>query len=123
MLCGAFPVQLLSDELLILRKLDGVWHAIVSPFVGSRGLPHGREVPLKSINFLVQAPHNRRHPLGTAPAVQEFCKHILTYACTTSTTQQVLDLAADIVQSVPAYQLEFKKDPSIGSLLGLALAA
>lgn len=120
MLKEHWPVELLSDELLILRKIDGRWHTVVSPFVGSTGLPHGQATLLESINFLKQAKRHEREPHRPAQALPEFCRHILTYAQSGIATQNVLDLAADVVECVPCYMLNFAKDPSVGEVLGLS---
>ncbi len=109
----------LADELLLLVKEEDVWNVLVSPFNGIEGLPHGTTRPLASLNFLVQAPEHRRSEITAPQAMNELCRHVVTYARAPSTSAKVLELVADIVTAVPSYELEFAKHPSVGEVLGI----
>jgi hypothetical protein len=118
MLSEAYPLTKLSDELVLVRRLeDGSFAAQVSPFIGSVGLPIGDERPLRSINFLVQAPQHQRTRLLPVKVITELCKHVLTYARDPETSQCVLDLVAAIALHVPAYELRFAKRPDVGEVM------
>ena len=119
--CGALK---LADELLFVSK-SGVsksgsrWHVTVAPFKGSEGLPHGESRELASVNFLVQAPEHHRKPIAPATAMNELCRHVVTYARAPKTSAKILGLVADLVSAVPCYELEFSKHPSVGEVLGI----
>ncbi|MCP4448944.1 MAG: hypothetical protein GY811_26965 [Myxococcales bacterium] len=120
LLVQSWPVEQLSDELLILRRLSDGWSLIVSPFLGSKGLDHGRVEPLASVNLLVQAPENRRTKVSVHRAIQEICRHILTYAKDPESMGLILDLVTKLMREVPCYELQFVKDASVGDVMGLA---
>jgi len=115
-----WPVEQLSDELLILRRVSEKWELVVSPFLGSKGLDHGKRRPLSSINFLSQAKENRRTELPPAQAMREMCRHILSYAQDPKSGELILELVMQLVQEVPCYELDFLKDASVGQVLDLA---
>lgn len=119
MLDDATPVQKLSDELIIVFKREGSWWTAVSPFIGGQGLPHGAEAKLSSINLLEQHPTHHRELVPTHVAMGELCRHVLTYAQDGHTRQCVLDLVADLVESVPCYRLQFAKNASVAEVLGI----
>ncbi len=118
-----WPVEQLSDELLILRKFSENWELVVSPFLGSKGLNHGKRSPLQSINLLAQAPLNRRTRLRPSQAMGALCRHVLTYAHDPQSGELILDLVMNLVQEVPCYALEFLKDASVGDVLDLSVRA
>lgn len=109
----------LADELLLVRKRGARWHVEVAPFKGSEGLPHGQSRELASVNFLVQAPEHRRRAIAPAEAMNELCRHVVTYARAPKTSARILGLVADLVTSVPCFELEFSKHPSVGEVLGI----
>lgn len=115
-----WPVEQLSDELLILRRYSDHWDLVVSPFLGSKGLAHGKTRPLLSLNLLSQAGENRRTELKPAQAMSAMCRHILSYAQDPQSGELILELVMQLVQEVPCYELEFLKDASVGQVLDLA---
>ncbi|MBL4637688.1 MAG: hypothetical protein JKY56_27785 [Kofleriaceae bacterium] len=115
-----WPVEQLSDELLILRRGPEKWELIVSPFLGSKGLAHGKRKTLSSINFLSQADENRRTELRPAQAMSAMCRHILSYAQDPKSGELILELVMQLVSEVPCYDLDFLKDASVGQVLDLA---
>ncbi len=114
--CGALK---LADELLFVSKSGGSWSVAVAPFKGSEGLPHGESRKLASLNFLVQAPAHLRKQIRSAEAMNELCRHVVTYARAPKTSAKILSLVADLVSSVPCYELKFAKHPSVGEVLGI----
>lgn len=121
MLDGASPAYTkVSDELVILAASGGRWQAYVTPFIGSDGLPHGVRVPVRSMNFLVQAPHHVRHRMLERDALREIMRHILVYVAEPGTASRVLEAAARFSADIPCYRLEFAKDPEVARVLGIA---
>ena len=114
--CGALK---LADELLFVSKSGGEWRVEVAPFKGSEGLPHGESRELASLNFLAQAPKHHRKRIAPTIAMNELCRHVVTYARAPKTSTKILSLVADLVSSVPCYELEFSKHPSVGEVLGI----
>ncbi len=121
MLADAFEsVTKTSDELLVVKREAGQWNAYVSPFIGSKGLPHGKVSPVQGIHFLQQAPFHKRSALSHKLALKEFMQHILVYSGMPTTANQVLDLALHFTEEVPCYTLAFMKSPSVSEVLGIS---
>lgn len=120
-LAGAFPhVDRLADELILIGPSpEHQWLAHVSPFFSKCDLPRGAKVPLASLDFLLQAPENRRLPLSPGAALRELCRHILVYVTEPATAAAVLELAAAITAAVPCYSLHNRPGPDVGEVLNI----
>ncbi len=110
----------LSDELLLIRTDTGDPIACVSPFLCSRGLPHGRERPVRSVDFLTHAANHRRTPIPPAAAFRELMRHVLCYATSMPTTEGVLSLVESLATRRPCHVLEFAPRPDVAATLGIA---
>jgi len=117
---GRLPgVQKLSDELLLLRVTkDGVV-AFVSPFLCSRDLPHGRQVPLRSIDYLVHGPTNSRRVLAPQKSFRELMQHVLLYATTPAVAQLGLDTTLAVTSQVPSFMLSCRPTPDVAQTIGI----
>ena len=119
MLDESYPVQKVSDELLLAYRKADRWIIGVSPFLGSADLPHGSEYPVVAVNFLEQWPAHIRSDVSAQYAMGELCKHVLTYTRGHQGFQDVLNLVADMVTSVQCHQLRFAKEASVSEVLGI----
>jgi hypothetical protein len=102
----------LTDELPVLRTVDGRVIAHGTPFWGE--LAYGaedRSAPLVGIYFLH---HDTRHavaPLERRPALARLLPNVLFFAREAGLPARVFDIAADLVEAVPCYDLGFRPDP------------
>jgi len=110
----------IGDELLVLTRREGAWTAYVPPYLGPAGIAHGSAAPLAAVHFLVQAPHHRRTAIAATTALRELMRHVLVYVVEPRTAEHVLALVDDLTREVPFYQLEFRKDPDVATVLGIA---
>jgi hypothetical protein len=110
----------LSDELLLLRLDQDVPRVSVSPFLCSRGLSHGSEVPLGSVYFLTHGPEHVRTELAPVVALRELMRHVLCYATTPETADQVLELSHRVTRSRPCHHLAFAPRTDVAQALGIA---
>ncbi len=114
------PARKIGDELIVLRRDGGRWTVYVPPYLGPPGIEHGASAPLDAIHFLVQALHHARDPMAPAAAVRELLRHVLIYVAEPRTAEHILGLVADVTSQVPCYRLEFRRDPDVASVLGIA---
>ena len=64
-------VQLLSDDRIIIRKIDNRYHMYGTPWHGDAGVATAGSAPLTAIFLLEQAPHNQLVPLPQTQAAAE----------------------------------------------------
>jgi hypothetical protein len=114
------PARKIGDELLVLGRVDDRWSVCVPPYLGPAGIAHGASAPLEAIHFLVQAPHHARTQMTPTEALREILRHVLVYVAEPRTAERVLGLAADLTRAVSCHRLEFRKDPGVASVLGIA---
>jgi hypothetical protein len=109
---------LLTDEVSYLRLSGNTATAWGTPFAGELGTP-GENVsaPVAALYFLEHAPVNRRSPLNRAEALQRLMRNILFFASDAELVQLVFETAAEFLERVPAYRLEFVPDTEVWSLI------
>lgn len=118
------PARKIGDEILVLHRDDAHrWFVYVPPYLGpfvTTGIAHGTHAPLDGIHLLVQAPHHARATVAPTAALRELLRHVLVYVAESRTAEHVLSLVAELTRQVPCYRLEFRKDPDVASVLGIA---
>ncbi len=117
------PARKIGDELIVLRRDPGSptsWSVYVPPYLGPSGIDHGASAPLEAIHVLVQAPHHARTAMAPTAALRELLRHVLIYVAEPRTAEHVLALVAELTRQVPCHKLEFRKDPGVAGVLGIA---
>jgi hypothetical protein len=112
-------VHPISDELVIATCRNNQASAIVTPFIGSTGLPHGERFELAAIHFLVQAPEHRRRRLERVEALPQLLRHVVSFATEPSAIAGVMDLAAALLDAVDAFELRFAPRADVAAAIGL----
>jgi hypothetical protein len=103
----------LTDEISLLRKINGVWHACGTPFWGEfRAGGQNRVFPLAGIHALVQAPANQFEPLDPRAALRELLGNVLFFSAEPRHREPLLKATSEIAGAVPFYRLRFTRDIS-----------
>ena len=89
----------------LLQKLDGRWHARGWPVCGSSGVCHSRDLPIRAVVMLSQAPEDRAEPLGAMKAFTQLYSQITVNRWNRAQTQHAMALIEDLVESVPVFHL------------------
>jgi len=108
----------LSDDMVLLRLTkDGAFiHG--TPFFGSHDTPGPNlEAPLAGVYFITQADQNRVSPLSAAAALPRLMASYMFFGEDRGTSQQMLDLAVRICETVPMYHLDFTRDATFWNLI------
>ncbi len=108
-----------SDELVIVRTTPAGAEAIVSPFIGSVGLPYGKSFPISALNMLVQASQHHRRPIAVPEALPQLMRHTVSFAREPTIIQSILDLQLALLAAVPCYELEFAKRADVADAIFL----
>jgi hypothetical protein len=106
-------IEILSDDRVIVRKLDGGWRMFGTPWHGEAQLSSPGSAPLDHIYLLQQAPRTRVVDVAPAEAAARLfaCTFPLFYqAEALGFTLQCID---ELVSAVPVHLLEFTPDASV----------
>jgi Cdc6-like AAA superfamily ATPase len=115
----------LNDDLVLLMPGESGWNAFATPFwnptqVRAAGATHA---PLAAIFRLVQSTRVQAEPLPTSQAVAELAAHAPVVASDPTRTAAVLRRAREVISFVPAYRLQFRKEPSFWAAVEAATPA
>jgi hypothetical protein len=102
---------LLSDELSIVRLRAGAVTCHGTPFWGelARG-GDNRAAPLAGLYRLRKAAAHARRPLGRAAALAALLENVVWFSRDAAAVRRVVDVGSAIIERVPAYELEFRRD-------------
>lgn len=103
--------EILTDEISLVRKIDGRWIAFGTPFWGDLKIG-GRNIsaPLKKICFIEKADAHSAHPIDRQEAFRRFMQNALFLIKDRQSAQETMDLALEVVGEAETCVLKFKKD-------------
>lgn len=108
----------LTDEISLVRSVNGVWHAHGTPFWGEfRAGGQNLGYPLAGIYALVQAEENHVAPLSPRAALRELLANVLFFSSERAHREQLLRITSEIVAELPIYCLQFTRDISFWEAL------
>ena len=112
---------LLSDELSIVRIVEGKPVCFGTPFRGELNLAgQDRAAPLAGVYFLRQASRHSVESLRPERALARLLTNVLFFAREPDVTAKVFGIAADIVSTVPCFELSFRRDARFWEVIGNA---
>lgn len=110
----------LSDDRLILRPQKKGFFVYGTPWHGEERFSSPRGGRLLSVHFLQKSTRSYLSPLSPRMALEKMLKFCILAGWPRSNLKFSFDLCARVVQSVPCYIFEFRKDESalkVGGLL------
>lgn len=103
--------SVLTDEISLLRRVDGVWHAHGTPFWGEfRAAGQNRQVPLARVFALAQERRNRTVALAPRQALAGLLGNTLFFSADRAEREQLLRAQLSLIAAVPVQRLEFRRD-------------
>jgi hypothetical protein len=99
--------EVLCDELIAIRPTASGERLYGTPFNGAWGDSIAKDVPLRELFYLKQAPANRRVPLDAMTAARAILESAVFYERDPEVVGRFLDVALALLQRVPVTQLEF----------------
>lgn len=110
--------SVLTDEISLLRFMEGAWHAFGTPFWGEfRAEGANIRVPIVGVYVLSQASENRIEHLSASAVLRSILPNILFFSREPEVTRKLLRLLTEFIVAVPCYRLSFRKDPDFWRLL------
>jgi hypothetical protein len=115
--------ELLSDDRVIVRKIDNAFTAFGTPWPGDAGIAENKNAQLAGIFFIYHAHENLIKDLTPQEAMRSLLPVASIPWYDEKPLSAILSLCEDLVYSVPAYALHFRPDRSAGDLLEEFLGA
>lgn len=109
--------HLLSDDRIIVRKIDGGFKAYGTPWPGEAGIALNESMPLSSIFFLNHGTTNRIKPIKPRQALERLMPVTSIPWYDKDVIPKILDFCEDLVFNVPAYVLDFKPSVEVAHVL------
>ncbi len=110
--------SVLTDEISLLRREDGVWRAYGTPFWGEfRAGDSNTGAPIAGIFRLVQAERNRIAPLRPVEFLRTIIANVLFFTADPPANRCLLEIVSEAAQKLRGYALEFRKDRTFWEVL------
>lgn len=112
-------LQILSDDLVLVRRGSGGFEALTTPFWGAFA-QESKETgifPVAGLYRLVQSKEVKLVPLPPALAVGKIISACPFVSDPARRTEGLLPLVEDLCRTVPAHDLHFRKEPSFWGVI------
>jgi len=112
-LAGIDNYDFLSDDRIIVRKMDKTFKAFGTPWPGEAGIAVNKSVDLSGIFFISQASYNRIEEITPQKAMERLLPVVSIPWYDKEVMIKILDFCEDLISNVPVYELHFKPDNEI----------
>jgi hypothetical protein len=110
--------SVLTDEISLLRRENGVWRAYGTPFWGEfHAAGSNRSAPVAGIFRLLQASENALTPLSEREILRMLLPNVLFFSSEPSANQRLLNILGCAAEEVPCGSLSFRKNPAFWEVL------
>jgi hypothetical protein len=110
--------RLLSDEVSVVRRHEGCYHAFGTPYVSSFGRPgENISAPVAALYLLAHGPENRCERLTGGTAAQALLRNVVFFARDVDLVGPVFQAAYDFLVGIPVYRLTFYPDARVWELI------
>lgn len=110
-------ISMLSDDRIIIRKIEDRFMAFGTPWAGDAGIAENKSVILDRIFFIHHAEANMIKELKPIEAVKRLMPVTSILWHDEKATQNMLAFCEDLVMNIPAYELHFRPDREVASFI------
>lgn len=111
-------IGMLSDDRVIVRKMDGVFNAFGTPWPGEACVAVNKSAPLSGIFFISHGSRNKILDLDMGEAFERLLPVTSIPWYDKEMTEKLLVFCEDMVSHVPAYELYFKPNNEVVDVIG-----
>lgn len=110
--------QLLSDEISLIKKIDGKFFMYGTPFFGDLRIP-GENVKstIKGIYFHKKSKENQVKNLSPSRTLEQLLTNVVFFAQVPDLTTKLFELCSDFTENIPGYELYFLPEPSFWEVI------
>jgi hypothetical protein len=102
--------SVLTDEISLLKRVDGEWRAVGTPFWGEfRTDGANRSAPVAGIYRLLQSPRDNIATLGPADLLKALLPCVLFFSTRVGDHDRLLEILTSVSREVAGYTLQFRK--------------
>jgi hypothetical protein len=110
--------SVLTDEISLIRREDGVWRAYGTPFWGEfRAAGLNTSVPVAGFFRLLQAAENQVTALRPAAILRALLPNVLFFSAEAEANRQLLEILSQAATEVAGYNLAFRKNSTFWEVL------
>ena len=110
--------SVLTDEISLLRREDGVWRAYGTPFWGEfRAAGSNTSAPVAGIFRLLQAAENRVEALRPTAILRTLLPNVLFFSTEAEANRRLLEILCEAATEMPGYNLAFRKNAAFWEVL------
>jgi hypothetical protein len=108
---------LLSDDRVILRKINHSFRVFGTPWPGKGGITRNMNIPLAGIFFLQHSSHNRVEQVDARTALEGLLPVASIPWFDPGRMNDILQTCEKLIENVPAYMLSFRPDTEVVDVL------
>lgn len=110
--------SVLTDEISLLRREQGVWQAYGTPFWGEfKAAGSNSSAPVAGIFRLLQAPENRVAPLRPMAILRTLLPNVLFFSAESEANRRLLEILSRAATEINGYNLSFRKSATFWEIL------
>jgi len=117
LLKGREGIALLSDDRIVVRRRGASWTGYGTPWPGEARVAANRQAPLAGILFLKQSQDNRIEPLPAMQAVERLFPVASVPWYEPELFPDVMASCGRLAETVPTYELNFRRDAGAAEML------
>lgn len=115
-LASCIRMQLLSDDRIVVRKMQNIFRAFGTPWPGEGGMVINDNVPLSGLFFMKHADYNRIEEIKPQKAFEMLLPVTSIPWYDPEVMDKVLHFCDDLTSGIPAYNLSFKPGAEIAGV-------
>ena len=101
-------VGLLSDDRVIIRRVDNMYKVFGTPWPGEAGVAQNINLPLSEIFFIYHGTENRVKEITSQETIERLLPVTSIPWYDKDVIPEILDFCEELISCVPAYELYFK---------------
>src|SRR2546421_6925043 len=110
--------SVLTDEISLLRREDGVWRAYGTPFWGEfRAAGSNSSAPVAGIFRLLQAAENQVEILRPVAILRALLPNVLFFSAEMQANRRLLEILSQAATEIAGYNLAFRKNSAFWEVL------
>ena len=110
-------IELVSDDRIVIRKIEDTFRGFGTPWPGEGGIAKNSSVPLAGMFFITHEMENRIRPLEPRDALERLFVVASIPWYNDDLCPRLLGLCEELVSRVPAYELAFRPDAEVGTVV------